>query len=71
VEPENGEAIQSSEGRADLELDKRVTCAWAKNVGCELIPLVIDAEKEAFPMVQRPLKKHSVTLAGISKAEPR
>ena len=64
------EPIQSSEGRAHLELDNPAIGAWLKHIGCELIPFVIDAEKEAFLMLQRPLKKHLVALPGISKAEP-
>jgi len=67
---QTSEAIQRSEGRANLELEKRITGAWAKHIGCKLIPFVIDAEKETFLVLQRPLKKHLVTLPGISKAEP-
>jgi hypothetical protein len=70
LEPENSETIQNSERRTNLNLDKRVTGAGVKHVGCELKLHVVDADKESLLMVQRPLKKHLVTLPGISKTEP-
>lgn len=60
----------SSEGRANPELDKRVTGPWVKHIGYEPIPFVIDSQKEACLMLQWPLKKHGVTLPGISKTKP-
>ena len=64
------EPIQSSEGRAHLELDKPVTGAWVEHIGCELIPFVIDAKKEAFLMLQRPLKRNLVTSPSMPTTEP-